>query len=113
MESEMRELPLTADEVAGDMFAAELSDALEERSYERVFQVVRGLHSQMIVLQRYPDDRDDEVITEVFWTGSLSETELLLAAFAKYCHAFNPKVCFQLSSNSHCGYFILNLLYLI
>jgi hypothetical protein len=90
LKEERNDMPFTADEMAGYSLAGQLEQLLECRSYERVFQVVRGFNDEMIMIQRFPDSGDTEVVTDVFWTGSMGLTERLLFAFAKNCHQWDP-----------------------
>ncbi len=57
MEEEKRELkeqPLSKnEEIAGYKLMDELVAGLERRAYERVVQVVRGMHAESVVIQRY------------------------------------------------------------
>ncbi len=93
LEDEASAMSLSKDEAAGERLMAMLADPnfMERRKYERVVQIVRGMHDQMLVLQRYPDDDENstEILNDVMWTGSLYHTEKLVFAFSKNCHQWD------------------------
>jgi hypothetical protein len=83
---EAAEMRFSKDEESGEALMNLLNGAMERRSYHRIVQVVRGLHGQTMIIQRYAEKGDTEILNEVFWTGSMATTERLLFAFAKNSH---------------------------
>lgn len=102
---ESRAFPLSKEEQISEQLRNYLNNNCQRYPYNRVFHLVRPLHGQGIIIQRFPgnvhsgisarfDDATyyakNSVECDIFWLPQVHMVDQILSVFAQNCHQWDP-----------------------